>query len=27
MSSGISNRSRWLVRFIPDVLPSSYFPY
>src|SRR5215212_5949297 len=25
MSSGISNRSRWLPRFIPNVLPSEHF--
>src|SRR5215216_8179721 len=27
MSSGISNRSRWLLRFIPNVLPYSSFPH
>src|SRR5215203_5863309 len=27
MSSGISNRPRWLLRFIPDVLLSAFFPY
>src|SRR5215207_10247188 len=27
MSSGISNRSRWLSNFIPNVLLSSVFPY
>src|SRR5215211_9274819 len=27
MSSRISNRSRWLLRFIPNDLPSSFFPH